>query len=69
MQTNGRYLPVRSAKPATAPVGSAVGVSETKKAVPLVPSEIIRSPLLAPNPKPAAALSPAPAAIGIPLFV
>ena len=37
--------------------------------MPLVPKEIIRSPLLAPKPKPAAALSPAPAAIGMPLFV
>ena len=69
MQTNGKNLPVKSAKPATAPDGSCVGVSETKKAVPLVPSEITKSPLLAPTPNAAPALSPAPGAIGIPSVV
>ena len=34
-----------------------------------MPKEIIKSPLLAPIPKPAAALSPAPAAIGMPPLV
>ena len=69
MQTNGKNLPVKSAKPATAPDGSCVGVSETKNAVPLVPSEITKSPLLAPTPNAAPALSPAPGAIGIPSVV
>ena len=42
---------------------------ETANAVPLVPSEIIKSPTSAPSPRAAPALSPAPAAIGIPLAV
>ena len=44
VQTRGRNLPVASAKPATAPLGSCVGVSETANAVPLVPSETTTSP-------------------------
>ncbi len=66
MQTSGRYLPVASAKPATDPDGSCVGVCETANAVPLVPRETTTSPGCACSPKAAAALSPAPAAIGIP---
>ena len=55
-----------SAKPATAPLASCVGVSDTAKAVPLVPSETMTSPGCACNPSAAPALSPAPAAIGVP---
>ena len=55
-----------SAKPATAADGSCVGVSETAKAVPLVPRETTTSPGCACTPSAAPALSPAPAAIGIP---
>ena len=42
---------------------------ETENAVPLVPSETITSPGCAFKPRAAPALSPAPAAIGIPLSV
>ena len=66
MQTRGKKRPVASANPATAPLESCVGVSETAKAVPLVPSETTTSPGCACTPKAAPALSPAPAAIGIP---
>ncbi|CAB4587730.1 unannotated protein [freshwater metagenome] len=66
VQTSGKKRPVASAKPATAPLESWVGVSETAKAVPLVPSEITTSPGCDCRPRAAAALSPAPAAIGIP---
>ena len=58
-----------SANPATAPDASCVGVSETANAVPLVPSETTTSPGWAWIPSAAAALSPAPGAIGIPLGI
>ena len=66
VHANGKKLPVASANPATSPDGSCVEVDETAKAVPLVPSEITRSPTDAPRPRAAPALSPAPAAMGIP---
>ena len=66
MQTSGKKRPVASANPATAPLGSCVGVSETANAVPLVPSETTTSPGWACTPRAAPALSPAPAAMGIP---
>ena len=66
VQTRGKKRPVASAKPATAPLGSCVGVSDTAKAVPLVPSETTTSPGYAWTPSAAPALSPAPAAMGIP---
>ena len=69
MQTSGRKYPVPSAKPATSPLASCVGVFDTAKAVPLVPSETTTSPGSAPTPIAAAALSPVPAAIGIPVGV
>ena len=69
VQTRGKKRPVASAKPATAPVASWVGVSETAKAVPDVPSETTTSPGCACTPSAAPALSPAPAAIGIPEVV
>ena len=69
VQTRGRKYPVPSAKPATSPLASWVGVLETANAVPLVPSETTTSPGSAPRPIAAAALSPVPAAIGIPLLV
>ena len=47
VQTNGRKFPVASANPATSPRASCVGVFETAKAVPLVPSETTTSPGLA----------------------
>ena len=58
-----------SANPATSPLASCVGVFETANAVPLVPSETTTSPGWASTPIAAAALSPVPAAIGIPLVV
>ncbi|CAB4543018.1 unannotated protein [freshwater metagenome] len=66
VHTSGKKRPVASANPATAPLGSCVGVSETAKAVPLVPRETTTSPGSACTPSAAPALSPAPAAIGIP---
>ena len=69
VQASGKKLPVASAKPATSPEESCVEVEETAKAVPLVPSEITKSPTPAPKPSAAPALSPAPAAIGMPLVV
>ena len=66
VQASGKKLPVASAKPATSPEGSCVDVDETANAVPLVPSEITKSPTPAPKPSAAPALSPAPAAIGTP---
>ena len=66
VHTSGKKRPVASANPATAPLASCVGVSETAKAVPLVPSETTTSPGCACTPSAAPALSPAPAAIGIP---
>ena len=49
VHTSGRKRPVASAKPATAPVASAVGVSLTAKTVPDVPSEIATSPGASPS--------------------
>ncbi|CAB4628848.1 unannotated protein [freshwater metagenome] len=69
MQTSGKKCPDASAKPATCPLASCVGVFETAKAVPLVPSETITSPGSACNPRAAPALSPAPPAIGTPVDV
>ena len=69
VQTRGRKCPVPSANPATSPLASCVGVLETANAVPLVPRETTTSPGCAPTPIAAAALSPVPAAIGIPDFV
>ena len=66
MQTSGRNRPVASANPATAPLASCVGVSDTANAVPLVPRDTTTSPGSACRPSAAPALSPAPAAIGIP---
>ena len=69
VQASGRKFPVASAKPAISPLGSWVDIEETAKAVPLVPSEITKSPTAAPKPSAAPALSPAPAAMGVPDFV
>ena len=69
VHTRGRKFPVASAKPATSPLGSLVAILETAKAVPLVPIDTTTSPGCAPTPSAAAALSPVPAAIGIPLCV
>ena len=49
-----------SANPATAPVTSAVGWSDTAKTVPDVPSEMATSPSTSPSPSAAAMLSPVP---------
>ena len=49
VHTSGRKRPVASANPATAPVGSAVGVSLTAYTVPDVPSEIATSPGRSPS--------------------
>ena len=65
VQANGKKLPVASAKPATSPERSWVDVLATANAVPLVPSEITRSPKVAPTPSAPEALSPAPAEIFI----
>src|SRR3990170_7571076 len=64
--TRGRKLPVASAKPATAPDGSAMGRSATAKTVPDVPIETTTSPGAAPRPSAAPALSPAPGATRMP---
>ena len=69
VHTSGKKRPVASAKPATSPLPSCVAVSDTANAVPLVPKETTTSPGCAPNPSAAAALSPVPAAIGIPAEV
>ena len=66
VQTSGKKRPDASANPATAPLESCVDVVDTANAVPLVPSEITTSPGSACTPRAAAALSPAPGAIGIP---
>ena len=55
-----------SAKPATVPVGSTVGVSATAVTTPEVPMETTTSPTPAPSPSAAAALSPAPAPSRVP---
>ena len=47
VQTNGKKRPVASAKPATSPDESCVAVSDTAKAVPLVPNETTTSPACA----------------------
>ena len=47
VQTSGKKRPVASAKPATCPDASWVGVSETAKAVPLVPRDTTTSPACA----------------------
>src|SRR3990170_4217851 len=64
--TRGRKLPVASAKPATAPDGSAMGRSVTAKTVPDVPIETTTSPGAAPRPSAAPAVSPAPGATRMP---
>ena len=69
VQTRGKKRPEASAKPATAPLESCVDVVDTANAVPLVPSEMTTSPGSAWTPSAAPALSPAPAAIGIPAVV
>jgi hypothetical protein len=69
VHTNGRYRPVASAKPATRPAGSALGLSATAKAVPEVPIEMTTSPGSAPTPSAAAMLSPVPAASSAPAGV
>ncbi len=60
VQTSGRNRPVASAKPATSPLASAVGVSATAATTPLVPIDTVTSPVTAPSPSAAAMLSPVP---------
>src|SRR6185369_11112131 len=54
--------PVASANPATAPLGSEVGLSLTVYAVPEVPSDRTATPGRSPRPSAAAMLSPVPQA-------
>ena len=69
VQTSGRKRPVASAKPATRPLTSAVGLFATAKAVPLVPRETTTSPGRAPRPSAAAMLSPVPGPRIVPVGV
>ena len=67
VQASGRKRPVASAKPATTPVGSAVGVVETAKAVPEVPeAHDGNARARRPAPRAAPMLSPVPHATRAP---
>ena len=60
VHTSGRKFPVASAKPATKPDESCVGVLDPANAVPEVPSETTTSPGFTPSAKAAPMLSPVP---------
>ena len=61
VQTSGRNRPVASAKPATAPVASAVGGSRPRTPCPTCRARSRRRPARRPRPRAAAMLSPVPA--------
>ncbi len=69
VQTRGMNSPVASANPATVPVGSWVWLVLRVNAVPLVPRETTAAPADTPRPRPAAMLSPVPAARATPAGV